>query len=216
MNRRHWIPPVALAAGQLAHGTSWILLLVLALHRPFALGSPALGWLHLVALGWLTTTALAILVHVIPGFTDATWKGERIARGALFGFEAAVIALVVAFWTGAITLLPWAGSLIVLALACYLVPATSTLATAFAGPKTEAAVARALLIPLGSVLITSLIGAALAWTLAGRGPALLLTPGPPIYASFYVFLVLVGWGGANGERLHVAHRRPHACHVLSG
>jgi hypothetical protein len=98
------------------------------------------------------------------------WKGERIARGALFAFEAAVIALVVAFWTGAITVLPWAGTLIVLALACYLVPATSTLATAFAGPKTEAALERALLITLGSLLITAVIGAVLAWTLAGLGP----------------------------------------------
>jgi hypothetical protein len=85
VNRRHWIPPVVLGAGQLAHGASWILMLVLALHRPFALGSPALGWLHLVALGWLTTTALAILVRVIPGFTDATGRASasRAARSSL-------------------------------------------------------------------------------------------------------------------------------------
>ena len=133
LGRRHWIPPVALVAGQLAHGASWILLLVLALHRPIALGAPALGWLHLVALGWLTMTALTILVHVIPGFIDATWRGERIARGALFVFEAAVIVLVCAFWTGATAALPWAGTLIVLALALYLLPASRTLVTAFAG-----------------------------------------------------------------------------------
>src|SRR5664279_3534262 len=117
LGRRHWIPPVALVAGQLAHGASWILLLVLALHRPFTLGAPALGWLHLIALGWLTMTALTILVHVIPGFTDATWRGERIARGALLVFEAAVIVLVFGFWSGATAVLPWAGTLIVLALA---------------------------------------------------------------------------------------------------
>ncbi len=189
LGRRHWIPPVALVAGQLAHGASWILLLVLALHRPFALGAPALGWLHLVALGWLTMTALTILVHVIPGFTDATWRGERIARGALFVFEAAVIVLVFAFWTGATAVLSWAGTLIVLALALYLVPASSTLATAFAGPKTEAAIARALLITLGSLFITVLIGATLAWALALGGPAPLLSSGPPIHASFG----MIGW-----------------------
>lgn len=43
------------------------------------------------------------------------------------------------------SILPWAGSLIVLALAYYLIPASKTLASAFTGPKTEAAVARALL-----------------------------------------------------------------------
>jgi hypothetical protein len=187
--RRHWIPPVALTAGQLAHGASWILLLVMALHRPLALGAPALGWLHLVALGWLTMTALTILVHVIPGFTDATWKGERIARGALFVFEVAVIVLVFAFWTGATAVLPWAGTLIVLALAWYLVPAIRTLATAFAGPKTEAAIARALLITLGSLFITALLGAALAWALAVGGPAPLLSSGPTIHASFG----MIGW-----------------------
>jgi hypothetical protein len=40
-------------------------------------------------------------MRFIPGFTDGTWKGERIARGALFVFEAGVIALVFAFCTGA-------------------------------------------------------------------------------------------------------------------
>lgn len=189
LSRRHWIPPVALAGGQLAHGASWILLLTLALHRPFTLGAPALGWLHLVALGWLTMTALAILVHVIPGFTDATWTGERIARGGLFIFEAAVLVLVVGFWSGAIAVLPWAGTLIVLALASYLVPASRTLASALAGPKTEAAIARALLISLGSLVITALLGAALAWALAAGGPAPLLSSGPPIHASFGI----IGW-----------------------
>jgi hypothetical protein len=189
LGRRHWIPPVALVAGQLAHGASWILLLVLALHRPFTLGAPALGWLHLIALGWLTMTALAILVHVIPGFTDATWTGEGIARGAIFIFEAAVLVLVVAFWNGATAVLPWAGTLIVLALGAYLVPASRTLATGFAGPETEAAIARALLITLGSLFITALIGAALAWALAAGGPAPLLSSGPPIHASFGI----IGW-----------------------
>jgi hypothetical protein len=189
LGRRHWIPPVALVVGQLAHGASWILLLVLALHRPFTLGAPALGWLHLIALGWLTMTALAILVHVIPGFTDATWTGEGIARGAIFIFEAAVLVLVVAFWNGATAVLPWAGTLIVLALGAYLVPASRTLATGFAGPETEAAIARALLITLGSLFITALIGAALAWALAAGGPAPLLSSGPPIHASFGI----IGW-----------------------
>jgi hypothetical protein len=40
--RRHWIPPAALGAGQLAHAVSWVLLFLLATRRPFVLGLPAL------------------------------------------------------------------------------------------------------------------------------------------------------------------------------
>jgi hypothetical protein len=54
---------------------------------------------------YLTTGGHRALVHVISGFPDATWRGERIARGALFVFEAAVVVLVFAFWTGVTDLL---------------------------------------------------------------------------------------------------------------
>jgi hypothetical protein len=187
--RLHWIPPVALAAGQFAHGASWILLFVLAAQRPFAFGLPALGWLHLVVLGWLTLTALAVLVHVIPTFTEVPWKGQRIARAALLPYAIGVVALVVGFWDGSTATLPWAAALIVLALLAYLIPATRTLASAFAGPRSEAAVARALTITLSALLITVALGAALASALDGRAPAALLASGPPIHATFGI----VGW-----------------------
>jgi len=187
--RRHWIPPIALAAGQLAHGMSWILLIVLAVRGTLASGFPALGWVHLVALGWLTITALAILVHVIPGFTDATWKGESVARGSLFVLEAGVLALVVAFCTGTSAALPWAGTLVVIALAFFLVPAGITLATTFGGEKSAAAIARALLITLAALFATALLGAALAWALAGYAWAELLASGPPAHAA----LGVIGW-----------------------
>jgi hypothetical protein len=187
--RQHWIPPIALGAGQLAHGASWMLLFILAVAQPFALGLPALAWLHLVALGWLTLTALAVLVHVIPGFTDAEWKGQSIARGALFVYAVGVIALVTAFWKTSIAALPWAGALVAVALLGYLIPALQTLAAAFAGPRIEAAIARALTITLSALLVTVAVGVALAFALAGRAPVTLLAGGPPVHASFG----LIGW-----------------------
>jgi hypothetical protein len=170
VNRRYWIPPVALGAGQLAHGASWIFA------ARFGAAPSVCAWL--TCTGLVASRCFGLVDDDGAGDSRTRhsrlyrcdWKGERIARGALFAFEAAVIALVVAFWTGAITVLPWAGTLIVLALACYLVPATSTLATAFAGPKTEAALARALLITLGSLLITAVIGAVLALDVGWIGP----------------------------------------------
>lgn len=186
--RLQWIPPAPLVAGQLAHGLSWLLLLVLAAARPFALGLPALGWLHLVVLGWLTMTALAVLVHVIPTFTDEPWKGQRYARASLLPYGVGVALLVGAFWFGAPAVLPWAAALIALALLIYLIAAGRTLVAAFAQPPREAAIARALSVTLASLAVTVLFGVGLAWMLSGRGMAL-PAYAPPIHASFGI----IGW-----------------------
>jgi hypothetical protein len=84
MTRRpeRWIPPEGLIFGQLAHGASWILFLALAMRDLSVTGLPALGWVHLVA--------LSILIHVIPAFTNVTWRweswgGSLVALG-LIGF----------------------------------------------------------------------------------------------------------------------------------
>lgn len=187
--RQHWISPIALGTGQIAHGASWIVLAALAARQPFALGLPALAWLHLVALGWLTLTALAVLVHVIPAFTDAPWRGGQIARASLLLYAAGVVVLVVAFWNGATGALPWAGAIVAGALLGYLIPAGRTLATVYSGPRVEAAIARALTITLASLLVTVAIGVALTLALAGRAPLGILSNGPPIHAAFGLF----GW-----------------------
>ncbi len=174
MPRRHWIPPWALAAGQLAHGASWVLLLVLAVGGTVAVTLPTLAWLHLVVLGWITLTALAVLLHVIPQFTDAAWMGEGLARNAIGVYAAGVIALVAAFWTGNVVLLPWAGLVVVIALAGYLVPAGRTLFSAFTAPSREAAIARALSGTLASLAIAALLGLGLAAALGGHAPPSLL------------------------------------------
>jgi hypothetical protein len=189
LKRRHWIPPAALGAGQLAHAVSWALLLVLANRRPFVFGLAGLAWLHLVVLGWLSMTALAVLIHVIPTFTETPWKAERIARGSLVLYGIGVVGLVSAFWSGWIAALPWAGSLIGISLVGYLIPAGRTLAAAFSRTRRQAAIARALSVTLASLFLTVLIGIALALALAGRAPAQFLSVGPPIHAVFGV----LGW-----------------------
>jgi hypothetical protein len=85
--------------------------------------------------------------------------------------------------------LPWAGTFVVLALAVFLVPAGTTLASAFGGEKSAAAIARALALTLGALFATALLGAALAWALAGHGWAALLVSGPPAHAA----LGIIAW-----------------------
>jgi len=187
--RRHWIPPWALGLGQLAHVLSWVMLLAIATQRPFALGLAALGWLHVVVLGWFTLTALAVLVHVIPTFTDVSWRGEGVARAALAVYAAGVAALVAAFWIGSVGALPWAAMLVAAGLVAYLVPATTTLIAAFGGPRREAAIARALLITLTALLITALLGIVLTLALGGRVTGSWLAHAAPIHGS----IGIIGW-----------------------
>jgi hypothetical protein len=186
---RPWIPPGGLLAGFVAHGMSWGLLLALSVQgRPLG-GFAALAWLHLVALGWLTTLALSILIHVVPSFTNTPWKCEGVARGSIVVYAAGVAALVGAFWVGAVWALPWAGAVVVIALLAYLVPAAWTLSGALDGPRVEAAIARALLLTLASLIVTAGIGVVLATALQGRLPAGVLQSGPMVHATFGI----VGW-----------------------
>lgn len=182
-----WIPPQGLIFGQLAHGASWALLLVMAM-RGLA-GLPALGWVHLVALGWLTMTALSILVHVIPAFTDAVWRWESLARRSLIVYAIGVLLLVGAFCTSALRVLPWGGTLVALGLIGYTAPAGMTLAHALRVGREEAGIARALATTLGFLLLAAGLGVAFTWALNGRLPVSLLTVGPPVHAE----LGMIGW-----------------------
>jgi hypothetical protein len=184
-----WIPPQGLIFAQLAHGASWIVLFVVALNGRAAGGLPALGWVHLVALGWLTMTALSVLIHVIPAFTDVVWTWERIARAGLALYAAGVVVLVAAFCTGALRLLPWGGTIVALGLLSYAIPAGLTLANALRLGALEAAIARALGITLACLLAAAGLGVAFTWALNGRLPAWLPVAGAPIHAD----LGLIGW-----------------------
>lgn len=157
--KRHWIPPLGLAFGQLCHGGSWLLALWIAL-RVDAAGSSLheVAWVHLVALGWLTTTALSILLHAIPAFTDVRWRYEGTARTALFFFGAAVVAFVAAFFVSPQRLFAIA-AVLGATLTIYLATAWLTLGAAMRSTdRVDRAVARAFAATLLLLFITMLLG----------------------------------------------------------
>jgi hypothetical protein len=174
--------------GQLAHGASWPLLVLVALHERAGARWLEFGWLHLVALGWVTLTALSILIHVIPAFTDAEWRVEKIARGSLSAYALGVLLLVTGFCVSAQQLLPWAGALIWLGLLGYIVPAGCTLAAALQLGKTEAAVARSLGVTLAFLFLTATLGVSFTAVLAGHAPGTILSFAPA-HAEFGI----LGW-----------------------
>jgi hypothetical protein len=92
------LPSGALLFSIVAHGGSWILLAAIAARgMTQSLDGQVVAWIHLVALGWFSMAALGILIHVIPSFTDLTWRHENVARRSLGAFGAG-IALFVTAW----------------------------------------------------------------------------------------------------------------------
>jgi hypothetical protein len=183
---RPWIPPEGLIAGHLAYGASWLLLASAALQGSLGFGLE-LAWIHVVALGWITTIALAILIHVIPGFTDAAWRHEGLARAAIPVFAAGAALLAIGFALDMRALLPLGGSILSAALAAYLFAALSTLARA--GPeRQERAIGAALGLTLAVLGVTAALGYAFTFAL---GPGLfvdLLRLAPA-----HAVLGIVGW-----------------------
>ncbi len=170
-SRRHWVPPGALIFAQLSHGASWLLLLWAGLTGSIsAIGFPAIAWIHTIALGSGTTAAAGVLLHVIPRFSDVRWKAENLARYSLFFFCAGVVIFVSALLLRPNLAVFGAGT-IVLALLAYAAAAIATLAQAFRGERTERAIARALLITLLLLLVTTLLGFVLSASISGYAAA---------------------------------------------
>ncbi len=183
---RPWIPPVGLIAGHLAYGASWLVLASAAFQGSLAFGLE-LAWIHLVALGWITTIALAILIHVIPGFTDAAWRHERLARASIPVFAIGAALLTIGFAADSRALLPLGGSIVSAALAAYLFAALATLARA--GPeRRERAIASALALTLLVLGVTAALGYAFTFAL---GPGLFI--GLLRLAPAHAILGIAGW-----------------------
>jgi hypothetical protein len=183
---RAWIPPTGLIAGHIAYGLSWLMLAGTALTGSLNLGLE-LAWVHLVALGWITTIALAILMHVIPGFTDAVWVNENSGRAAIPVFALGALLLTAALGLNSQPLLLVAGTITTAALAVYLFAALRTLAQP-GSERQERAVAGALAMTL--VLLALTAGLGYAFTLAlSRG----LFAGVLRLAPAHAVLGLVGW-----------------------
>ncbi len=183
-----WIPPAGLIAGQLAHGLSWALLLVLALRGDIGFSLPGLAWVHLVGLAWVTVVALSILIHVIPAFCDVAWRWPQLARLSVGAVALGAYGLVAGFLWSSTATLACSSSLVALGLAVYLVDAFATLARARTSPRTERAIARALGIVLAMLAATTGIGLAMAWALSS-GAGYISAAWPAIH----VHLGAIGW-----------------------
>ncbi len=180
---RGWIPPVPLALGVLFGGLSWTLVILYGITPSFGI---ALAWIHAVALGSFTTIALSVLIHVIPGFTDLSWRGKTLARwsGGLLPFVAAgfVLSFASGFGLG-VAIFGVVSSLLILA---YSSAAVATLAQR-APSATEGAIARAFLIVFVFLAVAALLGALLAYSYQA-GDARLLQ-----FAPQHAAVALVGW-----------------------
>lgn len=190
LTRRHWIPPLALIAAQLAHGFSWALLFWIGWTLQTSAPAAQLAWLHTVVLGWITMAAFAVLLHAIPAFTGARWRGEAIARASLVLFAVGV-ALLVAGFLGNGPLLPAGGTVLLAAVGIYAVTALVTLAAAAraAEERVERAVARAFMAPILAVLLTALAGFGMAWMIGGFAVPSWIASLPLAHAV----LGLLGW-----------------------
>ena len=180
---RFWIPPLPLVAGLAFQVLAWCLVLRHAVSPSFGL---ELAWVHAVALGWLTLTALAILLHVIPGFTDLAWRAEGVARIAVLVVCVAAFALVVSFAANAPAGVGYAATLLAAAIVLYAASAIWTLS----GPapdRRSATIARGLAIAIAALVATALLGGALAMAFAGSDPRLFAA------APSHAVLGIVAW-----------------------
>jgi len=154
LKRRFWIPPIPLAAGIAFQCLAWSLVLVHAVHPSFGI---ELAWVHAVALGWLTVVALAVLLHVIPGFTDLAWRAEDVARGTVLVICVAAFALVFSFATSTPGGVAFAGGALAVAVVLYASLALWTLGGR-APDRRSAAIARALGMVIAALAVTALLG----------------------------------------------------------
>jgi hypothetical protein len=144
-----------------------------------------LAWVHAVALGWLTLVALAVLIHVIPGFTSMDWRGEGAARRAVIVAAVATLALVVSFALTTSTGVVVAAVALSIALLVYTTLAIATLCQP-ASDVRSAVIARGLTATQIALALTALLGIVLALGYAGV-PALLSV------APSHAVLGIVAW-----------------------
>jgi hypothetical protein len=177
-----WIPPFALVAGMASHGLSWLLLALTPWPSVPGLSFPALAWIHLVALGWLTMTALAVMVHVIPGFLDTDWELEPVARWALLPYGIGTLLLVGAFLGIGPWAFQWGAGLLIASLVSFMIPAFITMIRYQVPPGTKVPYRFAFTSVLTALLLAAVLGGTMAWALAGAPWSHLLSTLLPLHA----------------------------------
>ena len=210
----HWIPPLPLAAGLAFQAASWLIAIAYGLAPAPGL---AFAWVHAVALGWLTLTALSVLLHVVPEFTDLAWRGERFARAAVLAVLAGAVLLVVAFAVASPSGVELAAGVLVLAVAVYVTFVLLTTAQR-AADRRSAAIARSLAVALSMLLLTAVLGGVLAGAYAAGDPRLLaLAPAHALIGIGAWLTVLVSGVSAQTFRPMLGARsRWPRLHVVTG
>lgn len=213
--RKHWIPPIPLAGGIAFAAIAWSIAIAYGLAPSAGL---AFAWVHAVALGWLTLTALSVLLHVVPEFTDLSWRGERFARGAVFGVLAGAIVLVASFVASSPRGVEVAAAVLVVSIAFYV---ASVLRTTLqpAPDRRSTAIARALAVTLSALLVAALLGGALAGGYRSGDPRLLALAPSHAWIGIGAWLtVLVSGVSAQTFRpmLGARSRRPRIHDIAGG
>lgn len=185
----HWIPPVPLVLAQLSFALSWVLLWLYGASRQTGPTFLALAWVHAIALGWITLVALAVLIHVIPAFTNVEWRIEPLARASVTVFALGVALLIAGFWIENAAVLEIAGAIVALSLTAYAIAALATLVQTATADAMERAIGRALALTLVLFFAAAALGVAFTFALNGRAPATLLVRAP----SSHAVLAIAGW-----------------------
>jgi hypothetical protein len=178
-----------LVSGLAFQGLGWIIVLAQAVSpRP---GLP-LAWVHAVALGWITLTALAVMQHVLPAMAEREWRFAAVARASLVLIGAGALMLVAGFLTSGVLLL--AGGVSAAAgIVAYVTVALLSL-TAPAPDTAARTIGGALAATLGALLVTALLGSALAFGYV-RGDAALLALAPVhVIAGIVLWLTVLTTG----------------------
>jgi hypothetical protein len=183
LKSRFWIPPIPLAASVGFQFVAWCLVLVDAVRPSFDV---ELAWIHAVALGWLTLTALAVLLHVIPGFTDLAWRAESIARATVIVVAAAAFALVISFAAGSTGGVAAFGAILGVAIVLYATLAIWSL-SARTADRRSATIARGLMLAVIALAATAILGSGLAGAFANANAKFLA------FAPSHAVLGIAAW-----------------------
>jgi hypothetical protein len=214
MKPRFWIPPIPLVAGILFQVLAWCFVLVHAVFPSFGI---ELAWVHAVALGWLTVVALAVLLHVVPGFTDLAWRAEGVARGTVLVVCVAALALVVSFAASTPAGVAFAGIVLAAAIILYATLALWTLSGS-APDRRSATIARGLGMAVVALAVTALLGGQLSLGYAWSDARLLA--GAPSHAvlgiAAWLTMLATGVSSRTFRPLLGAQSRWPKAHVISG
>lgn len=184
-----WIPPFGIVCGLCAYSVSWGLLLKAGTGNGPSLFEK-LAYIHTLTIGFFTLTALSILFHVMPAFTNTPWKKEKAARKTLPLLAAGWIGTT-AFFLGGFRMV-WAWGILLVVTAIFLWGSLFFLSMGQAAGKKPPAGSplKFFLLPASFLMGTALLGGIMGGELAaGKPAAWIQSTGIPVHMS----MGLLGW-----------------------